>query len=68
MAKLDGRILLPLAPALEEWLAQKEKEGYKKTTFIRHVLELYIRAESEGRVELLKTVKGPWEGEKGKQS
>ncbi|MHB1830739.1 MAG: hypothetical protein ACYCO0_05090 [Candidatus Micrarchaeaceae archaeon] len=45
MEKLNNRILVYLNDELAEWLNEKARNGYKKATLIRKVLEDYRKAE-----------------------
>ena len=45
MEKLSNRILVYLNDELMEWLDEKARNGYKKATLIRKVLEDYRKAE-----------------------
>ncbi len=60
MEKLSERVQAPLTKEIWEWLEEKEKAGLKKAAFARHVLDLYMKAEKEGKVVLLETMKDFW--------
>ena len=45
MEKLSNRILVYLNDELTEWLNNKARQGYKKATLIRKVLDDYRKAE-----------------------
>ncbi len=65
MIRLKKNLVVCLTPELSEWLDRKEREGYKKTTFMRHVIERYMKAEAEGRTSLMKAMHEFWEDKKG---
>ncbi len=56
MGRLDKGVLIAVSPELAAWLEQKERIGYKRTTFARYVIEQYVEAEKAGKVTLLETL------------
>lgn len=45
MSKTNNRLLICLDDELAEWLNEKARNGYKKATLIRKVLDDYRKAE-----------------------
>ncbi len=56
MGRLKG-IMVNLTPELASWFERKVQDGYTMTPLARHIVEKYIKAEREGRVNLIYTAR-----------
>lgn len=45
MKKLANSIVVYLPAELDAWLNEKARNGYKKASLVRHIIELYIAQE-----------------------
>ncbi len=51
MKKYENTVLVHLSAELDAWLNEKARNGYKKASLVRHILEKYMEHEAKWKAK-----------------